>query len=194
MTFVLYKPAMVPVRGKDLTKAVETLNYAVNMLGRSFGDESQSAVRLGELLQLGIVKMGPDGQLQTEVIANLEDLKTAGSGVYTPTLAGVANIANGTASPAQWLRVGQVVTVSGRLDIVTTAAANTQTQIGISLPFPSALAASGECAGVINGSTGTLIEPGTIAADITNDRANAVWYSTQTASHAFIYQFTYSVK
>lgn len=62
------------------------------------------------------------------------------AGTYTPTLTAVANVSTSTPSVMQWLRVGNTVTVSGRVDVKATAVA--LTQIGISLPVASALTAT----------------------------------------------------
>lgn len=71
---------------------------------------------------------------------------TLASGVYTPSLTLMANVAAATASPLQWLRVGTSVTVSGQIEVDPTAGA-TLTTLGISLPVPSALAATYQCGG-----------------------------------------------
>jgi hypothetical protein len=58
------------------------------------------------------------------------------SGTYTPTLAAVYNVTSFTAYQLQYMRVGNVVTVSGYLQASATAA-NTWTRISITLPISS---------------------------------------------------------
>lgn len=116
-----------------------------------------------------------------------------GSGTYTPTLTATANIASSSASACQWLRVGNVVTVSGRINVATTAAANTVTQIRISLPLVSGLAGVSQ----LSGSGGRLsaggIEVISIASDTTNDEALLTFYSTATPSVGCTFHFTYLI-
>lgn len=63
MTFIVTKPALVPARGTQLIQPVEKLNMAMQMLGRSVGDPLQSAVRLGELVDAGILKTDQNGNI-----------------------------------------------------------------------------------------------------------------------------------
>lgn len=64
MTFKIDKPALLPARGGiNLQSPVEKLNLAVNMLARVGGDPLQSAVRLGELTDVGLLKRDEEGNL-----------------------------------------------------------------------------------------------------------------------------------
>jgi len=58
------------------------------------------------------------------------------SGTYTPTVAGLANVDVTTANECQYMRVGDVVTVSGRISIDATAT-GTLTRVSCSLPIAS---------------------------------------------------------
>jgi hypothetical protein len=58
------------------------------------------------------------------------------SGTYTPTVAGLANVDATTANECQYMRVGDVVTVSGRISIDATAT-GTLTRVSCSLPIAS---------------------------------------------------------
>lgn len=80
MTFVLQKPALLPVRGSQFIKPIETLNYAVNLLGRVVGDPLQSALRLGEAVEVGLIRLGPSGEilpgrLYEDLLARVEKLE-----------------------------------------------------------------------------------------------------------------------
>jgi hypothetical protein len=116
-----------------------------------------------------------------------------GSGTYTPTYTNVANVSATTASTAQWLRVGNVVTVSGRLNVATTAAAPTVTQLRMSLPIASAFAGVHQCAGQGGRQSAGAIEPISINADTVNDEALLTFYATATASVGTTFQFSYIV-
>jgi hypothetical protein len=58
------------------------------------------------------------------------------SGTYTPTLTNGANVSSSTATACHYMRVGNVITVGGQLSITATAA-NTDTQVTMTLPVAS---------------------------------------------------------
>lgn len=116
---------------------------------------------------------------------------TVTSGTYTPTLTGVANVAASTAYACQYLRVGNVVTVSGRFDLDTTTA-SVFTQLGISLPIASDITAANQCGGVAgNGAIDGL--SGDIRGDATNNRAEFAVTTTNTDNQAYFFTFTYLI-
>lgn len=67
------------------------------------------------------------------ITGTILDVTGISSGTYTPTLTNVVNISASTAYQAQYLQVGNTVTVSGRVDIDPVVTA-TATQLGISVP------------------------------------------------------------
>jgi len=114
------------------------------------------------------------------------------SGTYLPVATIVANLVTATPITAQWMRVGNVVTVSGRLDVAATAAANTVTTVRLSLPIASNFTTNAQAGGAGMGT----IPPGeavAIAPDATNDAVNLTWYSAGTGSHAMVYTYTYVI-
>lgn len=93
------------------------------------------------------------------------------SGTYTPTLTNVTNISASTAYVCQWMRVGNVVTVSGKYDMTPTGVG--LCELGMSLPVASNFANDYECAGTSNGDSGTSNDDAAwVIADTTNDRAS----------------------
>lgn len=116
------------------------------------------------------------------------ELVTA-AGVYTPTLTNVANLDASTAYECQYMRVGDVVTVSGQADLDPTGA-GVATRLGISLPIASNLTANSQCAG-----TGAALgaEAGGIYGDTGSDRAELWFTATRTGNNAFLFSFTYRV-
>lgn len=114
------------------------------------------------------------------------------SGTYTPTLTNVTNVAASTAYVSQWLRVGNVVTVSGKVDIDATLAANSATELGISLPIASALTAEEQVGGdAVSDSVASL--SARIRADATNDRASVVFKAISLTNDSYSFQFTYLI-
>lgn len=114
------------------------------------------------------------------------------SGTYTPTLTAVANATSLSADPFQWIRVGNVVTVSGSILAAATSAGPSM-QVGITLPIASAFTASYQCAGVAKANTANG-PSGAVFADAANDRANMQIQDTPTTSTlAYHMTFTYLI-
>ncbi|WP_332823126.1 hypothetical protein, partial [Stutzerimonas kunmingensis] len=112
------------------------------------------------------------------------------SGTYTPTLGNIANVAASTASVCRYMRIGDIVTVTGRIAIDPTAA-TTQTDVSISLPVASAIAATTDCAGVANSQA---IGVGVIFGRATDDTALLRFTSTAVVSNEnWYFTFMYSV-
>lgn len=124
-------------------------------------------------------------------------IPTLASGVYTPSITGVTNITAVTTYEAQYLRVGNTVTVSGKVDVdPTTDIGAPNTRLGISLPVASNLGAEEDCAGAASASgatAGLASEGAAIKGDSANNRAEMQWATTNAANHAMFYTFTYQV-
>lgn len=112
-------------------------------------------------------------------------------GTYTPTLTNVANLAASTAYQCQYMRVGDTVTVSGKVDVDPTVTA-TATQLGISLPVTSNFGAAEDCGGVAFAS-GVAGQGAAILGDATNNRAEMNWVATDVTNQPMYFTFTYQV-
>lgn len=117
-------------------------------------------------------------------------LSDVASGVYTPGLTNTTNVAASTAYQCQYVRVGSVVTVSGKVDIDPTAAG--QTVLGIALPIASNIGAEEDVGGV-----GSLRDVGghsaAIYGDAANNRATLEYMATDTSNRAWSFTFTYRI-
>lgn len=124
------------------------------------------------------------------VMADISNLPVLASGVYTPTLFNVTNLDGSTAYESQWIRVGSVVTVSGKFDADSTAG-GTATQLGMSLPVASDIGALEDLGGtaVSGGSSQT----GSISGDLTNNRARVDYISADTTNRVMSFIFAYQV-
>lgn len=112
-------------------------------------------------------------------------------GTYTPTLTNVANLDASTAYACQYMRVGNTVTVSGRVDIDPTLAA-TITQMRMSLPVASNFTANNECGGTAAASS-IAGQVAAIRADAANNEAELVYRSADVTNQAMFFSFTYTV-
>lgn len=117
------------------------------------------------------------------------------SGTYTATLFNTTNITSSTATVCQWIRVGNVVTVSGKVTVTPTTETG-QTILGFSLPIASSIANDREVGGSAGGLNGTDAENATIVilGDATNDRAMFKFIAPVDNSPYDIYfSFTYLI-
>lgn len=121
----------------------------------------------------------------------LDTALTLASGTYTPTLTGVANVAASTAYQCQYMRVGSVVTVSGKVDVDPTAPA-AATQLGISLPVASNLGAAEDCAGTAF-APAIAGQGAAILGDAANNRAEMNWVSADITNQPMYFTFTYEI-
>lgn len=110
------------------------------------------------------------------------------SGTYTPTSFNTTNIAASTPQSAQYLRVGNTVTVSGQIDIDPTATGFAI--LGLSLPVASAITSAVQLSGVFNCPDAV---GGGIYGDATNDRATFQFTASSAANLTYYYTFTYRV-
>lgn len=130
------------------------------------------------------------GRLNERMGRLVNELSLVTSGTYTPTLTEVANLDASTAYACQWLRVGNVVTVSGAVDVNPTTT-TTLTRLGLSLPVASNFGSTVHCGGVAY-AVG-LVEGAAIFADITNDRAEIRWTAADVGVFQLCFTFTYRV-
>jgi hypothetical protein len=130
---------------------------------------------------------------RTDVTSPVSNDGNVFSGTYLPTLTNTTNIAASTRFDSQYMRVGNVVTVSGRLNIDPTTS-GAACELGISLPIASNFSATTQCGGVgAIQTTTTEVSTGGIAADVTNDRAQFRFVAGGTAARDYHFTFTYQV-
>jgi hypothetical protein len=117
---------------------------------------------------------------------------TLASGTYTPTRSAETNLdANVTMSEAQYMRLGNTVTVSGRFTADPTTPA-TATAFEMTLPVASNLGAPEDVAGVaFCGSIASM--GGEIVGVAANDTAKVQWVATDVTSQSWSYTFTYQI-
>lgn len=135
----------------------------------------------------------PAYSIQTTSSGDFIEGPLVASGTYTPTLTNVTNITASTAYQCQYMRVGNVVTVSGKIDIDPTSTG--ASELGISLPISSGVPNDYEAAG--NSNSGANINlHGAIRADTVNDRAALIFTLDATApltNQSWFFSFTYLI-
>lgn len=144
-----------------------------------------------------LVRVDSDGRLSGTALHNNAGSITGttnqyiASGTYTPALTNVTNIDASTAFACQFIRVGNVVTVSGTVNIDTTAA-TTATELGISLPIASNFTSYIQCCGAATAqiADGSAVVQG----DSTNDRASLRFSNAGTTDNrSWFFTFTYVI-
>lgn len=113
------------------------------------------------------------------------------SGTYTPTLTNITNLSASTARECTWLRVGNTVHVTGRVEATATAAADASTVIELTLPItPASFAQTWECAGTATISE-AVYRPGIVIAQGTS--ARILWQAASTSSRGVVFTFSYQM-
>lgn len=124
------------------------------------------------------------------VVKNSNIIQT---GTYTPTLTNSTNVSSSTAFACQYMRVGSIVTVSGKLQ-VTCSVDSADSILHFSLPIASDFTQDYQLSGVgcfyiqDSGETGICLY-----ADATNNRGSMNFESRSTSSENLFFTFTYQI-
>lgn len=175
--------------GAALLAAVTLTLGWTGTLGLSRGGTAANLSATGGTSQ--VLRQSSAGAAVTVSQLASTDISGLASGTYTPTLTNVANLAASTAYQCQYLRVGTVVTVSGKVDVDPTLAA-TSTQLGISLPIASNLGAAEDCAGTAFSPT-IAGQGAAILGDAANNRAQMEWISGDITNQPMYFTFSYEI-
>lgn len=117
-------------------------------------------------------------------------IKRSESGFYTPVAGIVANLDAVIPEEAQYMRIGNVVHVAGRVQVDPTSA-STLTRLTLTLPIPSEFDSDGDAAGTAF-SRG-MDHGAEINADAGNNLAELSFLSNATVSNQSMY-YTYTYK
>lgn len=163
----------------------EVVSITVNTKGRvtaieAFGLESGNVVETSNLYF---------------TVQRAQEAVTQGDGAltgsYTPTLAALANVDAFTAFLCNWQRYGDMVSVSGRVDVDPTASA-TLTQLYISLPIASTFVSAQDAAGLAIASN-VAGQGGGIYADTISPRVILQYVPTGAASQPMFFTMSYRI-
>jgi len=117
------------------------------------------------------------------------------SGTYTPTGTASTNITAVTTFASQYMRVGNVVTVSGYVSVTTTSASGTFSVFTLTLPIASSLASVRACSGtaVSVSSTASRSTYAQVYGVTATDEVGFNFNCNYAGVNAFYYHFTYLV-
>jgi hypothetical protein len=164
-------------------------NLVNSVTGAPAPNESLTAYGPNTLLEYAYRSSPALWQLISKVVARPAIIE---SGSYLPTLTGLVNIASFTAFPCQWMRVGNVVTVSGKLDVANTLASGTFSALSVSLPVPSAFVDPEQCGGTAHSVTVAPEQHGGFIAAVTGE-VFLEWLAPNTANASWSFTFTYQI-
>jgi hypothetical protein len=178
-----------PLAGSGLAAGDEGKNVVLTDDAQitEWEDETHS-VMVGKLEELETIEGVSGGWVTVGVYASGEGAQYQ-AGSYTATLTDVTNVAASVFVAAFYQRIGHIVTVffAVTVDATTTAA----TELGISLPIASDLAAASLVGHANSGET--VGEPAIISADATNNRAALTYTAVGTGVVAWRGSFSYIV-
>lgn len=187
--------------GNSANRRIERWSIKLNMTDNTAGTEDADLDFYGQTNGAAAAKlfsMTSTGNIYGTAIHNNSTSPTGtanqyiASGTYTPTLTNVTNVAASTAYQCQWMRVGNVVTVSGQVDIDATLAASAATELGISLPLASNFTANEHLGGnAISDAVASL--SARMRADATNDRCAVVFKAISQTNDTYSFTFTYVI-
>lgn len=114
------------------------------------------------------------------------------SGIYTPTVTDVVNTSTYTVRECRYSRVGDIVTVSGQIELNTAAGAGTVSAFLVSLPIASAFTTSYQASG-----SGALnvTRDGSIwvSSDVASDKVQMNFISDAAVTYSASFMFQYRV-
>jgi hypothetical protein len=114
------------------------------------------------------------------------------SGTYTPTTVTSSNVDSETWGVAQWIRVGNVVTVSG----LVTINANTtgvSTTLEMTLPIASNITGQNQVGGTSCGAEAANMVPGRVDGIAANDSARIAFIAVGTTDTTHLFHYTYVI-
>lgn len=114
------------------------------------------------------------------------------SGLYTPTLTNGTNVAASTTFEAQWIRIDDVVNVSGVVSVDPTNA-TADTRLGVSLPFTSNIGSQEDVSGVCGQHVVSALSAGSVRGDTSNNRAELLMHPSGSGNSAWSFIFQYQI-
>jgi hypothetical protein len=180
-------PASTPVAGTEVLAIVQsgaTKKVSINNL------TAGKSVSASDFVATGSITTG-----KTAVTSPSASDGNIFSGTYTPTGYTGTNVTVVTPSKAQYMRVGNTVTVSGYVTTTCTTASGTLSTFTLDLPVASNFSAASQGAGtaVSISSTASRSTYSQVFSDSPNDRIGFNFNCNYAGVNPFYFTFTYRV-
>ena len=154
---------------------------------------------LGDTLTVAAdaLKVWSDGRVSGNKLHNVGSVtgttdQFIASGTYTPTVSNTTNITSTSNIAAIWIRVGNVVTVGGTIDIQPTAG-SVLTSLTLTLPIASAFSGTGRAYGTFARTTTAGLAGGVSSDTVNNGAKLSVMMDGILAFLTYSFSFTYTV-
>jgi hypothetical protein len=122
------------ISGVSLGGTLNSLSAGSGLVGTAYNGSASQTFRVDTgRVATQIVTGGSLNKVRDSVVSLISASATE-SGTYTPTLTAVSNVSSTLATVCQYMKVGSVVTISGKVRVTGTTAGTTAT-ISITLPF-----------------------------------------------------------
>jgi len=147
----------------------------------------------------GSVKTSATGQLYGTAIHNNSASVTGtvnqyiASGTYTPTVTSISNCSATSGNKCQYMRVGNIVTVSGSVNLTITSGGAASTEVGVSLPIASDISVQSDLGGAFTVNRATTSGAEQCSGDTANNWASLSFLSSSTGLGRIYFTFTYEV-
>ncbi len=178
--------------GGNTSASPELLRNGTKLVARLADNSENTNFQVKDTVYSGSWGGSNDVPTKNAIYNKIESIPTLVNGTYTPTVSNLTNISSTTLNNFQYMRVGQVVTVSGSL-YVTITTTLTITNFALSLPIASNFTNLGDAGGSGAGDSPSLLFPSIASAS--ND--NVILECSQpipTGSRYISVHFTYTIK
>jgi hypothetical protein len=159
---------------------------------RAAADTAEAAARAAADTSEGNTRAAADtAEAAARAAADAAILGLFSWGTYTPAITNQINVNSSAGGVCQWIRVGNVVTVSGKVAIDHSSVS--LFRIGVSLPIASAIDYIGQLAGAVSAMIVGGASSGVVRADVANDRAEMTCFPFDNTDTDWFFTFTYLI-
>ncbi len=171
----------------DTTAAAWLTTLGVSSFAQTLLDDTTATAALTTLGVSSFAQTLLDDTTATATLATLGAVATT----FSPTLYNITNVTASTTYTDFYVQVGSIVLGAIRVDIDPTAAAPTNTVLGVDLPVASNFSSAVQAHGV--GMSADVLQGGGISSDATNDRMVYTFQAQNTANTRHNIVFGYLV-
>jgi hypothetical protein len=148
----------------------------INTTAHTFAPAGYAILDEDNMASNSATALATQQSIKAYVDASVPSVPTLAHNSYTPTATNVSNVASSSPYETRYLRIGDIISLSGAVDVTPAGTGNCQ--LGISIPVASAFTTLVQASGTIVASNN---DRGYVAADATNDRLQLQWSASSTS-------------